>query len=100
MSNRFTLSPAVESHLFSPPLVQWVSVSPLTGAASWFAPSIRNIAKLGELHENWDGYRSPRIKQAAMDSARSLLRSIYLYEINEPEIFPVTGGGVGVTFQS
>jgi hypothetical protein len=60
---------------------------------------LKTLAELARLPDNWDGYGSPPLRPVAIATAVRLLCGLGSYELPAPGIFPVTGGGVGITWQ-
>jgi len=55
---------------------------------------------LAALRANWDGYGSPAIQPAALESARRLLSAVEREGLPAPRIGPVSGGGIGIAWQT
>jgi hypothetical protein len=82
--------------LWEPPAgAQWSSVAPLATAPPW----LKALAELARLPDNWDGYGSPPLQPRALSTAIRLLSAIDADELPTPELCPVTGGGIGITWQ-
>ena len=58
------------------------------------------LARLGQLPSNWDGYGSPPVQASALASARKLVAVLAELHLPVPSVCPVTGGGIGFTWQS
>jgi hypothetical protein len=80
--------------------VQSVSVIKTRDAADWVLPAIRQIASLEErLSYNWDGYGSGPLSREALRSARRFIDLVGGYNVPAPEIAPVTGGGINLSWE-
>lgn len=78
---------------------QWSGVTPLSKANLWLRAAQRKITELAQLPENWDGYGSRPLQQAAIEQAADLLAFLSPLDLPPPRIFPVPGGGVQFEFQ-
>jgi hypothetical protein len=75
-------------------------VTPLANAGPWLVDTLKALARLAELKDNWDGYGSPPIRQAAFESAWRLVSVIEMEELPTPSVGPVSGGGIGIVWQA
>jgi hypothetical protein len=78
---------------------QWNRVTPWSDASQWLISALQELARLASLPENWDGYGSPRLCPAALRAARRLVGSLEQLALPAPHVLPVTGGGIGFTWQ-
>jgi hypothetical protein len=62
--------------------------------------TLQAIAHLAELPDNWDTYGSPTIRPAALESARRVVAAIECPDLPEPQVSPVAGGGIGLTWNT
>jgi len=73
---------------------QWSRVAPLGSVADWYLDSLETVRRLGNMPENWDGYRSPSIPVRATIAAGYVLSVVAEHMITPPHIAPVPGGGI------
>lgn len=73
----------------------WVQATPLSEASEWQ----KALAGFAKLPENWDGNGSPAFQTEALDSARRLLSAVGGFNAPEPQIYPMTGGGISVEWE-
>lgn len=66
---------------------------------SWIRQADQKISELSQLPENWDGYGSRSIQQAAVEQASALLSKLASFNLPAPQIFPVPGGGIQLEFR-
>jgi hypothetical protein len=57
---------------------------------------IQNIGSVA----NWDGYGSPPVQPAAMQTAHWLVATLEGLPLPTPQVCPVTGGGIEFTWRS
>ena len=69
-------------------------VIPVADSTSWKIETIRRIAQVLSLPENWDSYGSPPPNKMAGDAAIELLKKMDLDDFLEPHVAPISGGGV------
>ncbi|HEY9833366.1 MAG TPA: hypothetical protein V6D26_22630 [Stenomitos sp.] len=81
-------------------LLESTRVIPLSKLSPWQLNTIRGIAKLANLPDNWDGYGSSKIQQKALETAFHLVLAIQLEEPPTPHISPVPGGGIQLEWQT
>ncbi len=77
--------------------IQAPSESP---AGSWLVLTLTRLNELARLQANWDGYGSPAVQRAALQTAIRLLLELAPDEPAEPQIIPVPGGGVQLEWQT
>jgi hypothetical protein len=83
----------------APGSAAWNRVTPLANAGPWLVDALKAIARLAELGENWDGYGSPPIQQATVESAQRLVSATEMDELPTPSVGPVSGGGIGIVWR-
>ncbi len=66
-------------------------------AAAWTEAVLARIAELQHLKPGWDGYGSPPMTVRAAHIASAIIAACNDY-VPEPEIVPVTGGGIGIVW--
>lgn len=54
---------------------------------------------LAALPNNWDGFGSPPIQPAALQTAHWLVGTLERLALPAPQIFPVTGSGISFTWR-
>lgn len=74
-------------------------VTLLADAGPWLVNTLRAITGLAGLGDNWDGYGSPPIRPAALESARRLVSAIEMEDLPTPSVGPVSGGGIGIVWR-
>ncbi len=74
-------------------------VTLLADAGPWLVDTLRAIARLTTLGDNWDGYGSPPIQSAALESARRLVSALEMEELPAPSLGPISGGGIGIVWR-
>jgi hypothetical protein len=74
-------------------------VTPLSDAEPWLIDTLRALAGLSNLQDNWDGYGSPPIRPDALESVRRLVSAVEMAELPTPAVVPVSGGGIGVVWK-
>ncbi|MBS1789107.1 MAG: hypothetical protein JST85_15370 [Acidobacteria bacterium] len=57
------------------------------------------VSDLSKLPENWDSYGSRTVQPPAIEQATALLRQLASFNLPQPDVFPVPGGGIQVEFQ-
>ena len=65
-----------------------------------FLASLRRIAELKRLPEDWDSYGSPRIQQLAVQRAVEVVSAVAMEDVRPPQIVPVSGGGLQIEWTS
>lgn len=81
-------------------VLQSSKVIPLLNLSSWQLNTIRAIAKLARLPDDWDGYGSSKIQPKALGTACDLVLAIQVEEPPTPHISPVPGGGIQLEWQT
>jgi hypothetical protein len=81
-------------------VLQSSKVISLLNLSSWQLNTIRAIAKLANLPDNWDGYGSSKIQPKALATAFHLVLAIQVEEPPTPHISPVPGGGIQLEWQT
>ena len=92
---------AAEQPLWSPPQSPQssaVTVAPIAVGVDWIRDAGHLVEELRGLMPDWDGYNSPAISVAAIESAYKLIRCMGRNDVPVPRVAPVTGGGVALTF--
>jgi len=79
---------------------QWNRVTPQADAPQWLMPALESLSRLGGLASNWDGYGSPPARPAALQTAHWLVATLERLPLPTPQVCPVTGGGIGFSWQS
>lgn len=79
---------------------QWSAVSPIYGISSSLRKAQRKVAELSRLPENWDTYGSTSIQSPAIEMALKILFLVDRQGVAVPQIFPVSGGGIQLEWQS
>lgn len=74
-------------------------VAPQSAAPEWLMPTLQALARLGDLANDWDGYGSPPIRPVALQAARRLVSALEPLSLPTPAVCPITGGGIGFTWQ-
>ena len=86
--------PELAQPLTSGPSARWSEVIPLTDLPPMLDQAISRLRELSQLADNWDGYGSPRITEAAKRSAIALLAELRSYAIPGMHLDGVPGGGL------
>ncbi len=84
----------------SVPNSQWSGVTVLSNASPWLARVLRSVAALATFPPEWDGYKSPAIQQAAVESACRLLTAIEAEDLPVPQACPGPGGGLQIEWRA
>jgi hypothetical protein len=79
---------------------QWSPVSFILEDKSWQRSAQRKLAELSKLPENWNSYGSPPVQQGALELAANLIPELVKLDMPEPEIFPVSGGGIQLEWKN
>lgn len=79
---------------------QWSSVTPIYGISSSLRQAQRKVNELSKLPENWDTYGSSPPRPAAIEKALRILSLVNRQGFVFPQIFPVSGGGLQLEWQS
>lgn len=91
------LAPTVPS-VKRPSAVNWGKTTSLF-SSPWLLPTVSAISGLAGLPDNWDGYGSPKVSQTALVRTIQLAASISCEELPIPTVCPVSGGGVGISWE-
>ncbi len=67
---------------------------------AWRDDALSKMAELAALPENWDGYGSRRIQSAAQRRTEALIDRLSQTAVTAPQIFPVSGGGIQLEWQT
>lgn len=78
---------------------QWNRVTPRATAPRWLIPVLQALAKLRQLPNDWDGYGSPPLRLAVIETADQLVETLEGCDLPVPHVYPVTGGGVSFSWQ-
>jgi hypothetical protein len=81
-----------------PAYQHYATVIPTDRTAAWLVPSLKRLVELRGRPADWDGYGSPAVTADAIGAANEILESLSRYPLPKPEIFPVSGGGIGIVF--
>jgi hypothetical protein len=79
---------------------QWSAVTPIYGVSSSLRKAQRKVTELSNLSENWDSYGSSSIQPPAIEMALKILSLVDRQGVATPQIFPVSGGGIQLEWQS
>jgi hypothetical protein len=69
-------------------------------AKSALLASLRRIAELKSMPDDWDSYGSPRVQQLAARRAVGVVCAAATEEVRPPQIVPVSGGGLQIEWTS
>ncbi|MGI8640406.1 MAG: hypothetical protein ACR2MG_10745 [Pyrinomonadaceae bacterium] len=75
---------------------QWSSVSSFFEERWWW----KKLEELSSLKEDWDSYGSRPIQPEARELAAKLLSDLVKTDMPEPQIFPVSGGGIQLEWEN
>jgi hypothetical protein len=73
---------------------QWSSITPRSTVTLWHRRVLGSVLRLKLLPESWDTYGSPRLQNAAQESATELIALLSKSDPPLPNVSPVPGGGV------
>ena len=76
------------------PTARWGQFIPLIDLPMMLAQAIGRIRELSQLPDDWNGYGSPRLTEAAKQSAMALLSLLRSYATPSMRIDAVSGGGL------
>lgn len=62
--------------------------------AVWYEPTLKALASLSSLQENWDGNGAARPKPVVSDAAMALLTRVMRDDTPAPSVVPTTRGGI------
>lgn len=79
---------------------QWSSVSSLFEELSWSRSARKKLEALSSLEENWNSYGSRPIQPEARELTAKLLSDLVKTDMPEPQIFPVSGGGIQLEWEN
>lgn len=79
---------------------QSVGVTSVFDQVSWFKSVRTRLQNLASLPENWNGYGSPQIAGEAISESLRIINELAKLGMPEPEIFPISGGGVQMEWQN
>lgn len=79
---------------------QWSRVSHVSEEALWSNRLRTKLKEFEGLPQNWDTYGSQQIQERAIEVAKALLTDLAKFSLPEPQLFPVSGGGVQVELAS
>lgn len=91
---------AIPSHIPNALNTQWSSVSSFFEERLWSHSLRKKLGELTNLPENWNSYGSRRIQQEAIETTAKLLSDLVKIDMPEPQIFPVSGGGVQLEWEN
>jgi hypothetical protein len=61
---------------------------------AWFVSALATVDSIAALPSNWDGYGSPPLAENVRQSAIAILKALNRSDVPEPNIVPVSGGGM------
>jgi hypothetical protein len=73
---------------------QWSRVSSVFEQPLWSNNMQKKLRVLLGLNSNWDSYGSPSVSPAAVETSLAILGNISRLNMPEPQVFPVSGGGI------
>ncbi len=94
------INPALNAEPRDIDVLQSSKVISLLNLSSWQLNTIRAIAKLARLQDNWDGYGSSKIQPKVLATAFRLVLEVQIEEPPTPHISPVPGGGIQLEWQT
>lgn len=93
MSNKGQPLPGIDA------AAPWDNVAPNAASGAWGQLALQALARMAALPDNWDGYGSPPISRAAIQSARRLVAMLDNQRFPPAKVVPVTGGGINFSWQ-
>ncbi len=63
----------------------------------WLIAAVNDLVEIGRLPENWNSYGSPALTEPAKRQAFDVALKLSRMGVPEPQIAPVSGGGVQFT---
>lgn len=91
---------AVHNYMPQNSSTQWSSVSSVFEENLWSRSARKKLEELSKLPENWNSYGSPAIDQKVIEVTANLLSDLAKLQMPEPEIFPVSGGGIQLEWEN
>ncbi len=79
---------------------QWSGVTAVNNTSSWLRRAQQKLKELSELETNWNSYGSRPIQKPALEMAADLLQDTASFGLPEPQIFPVSGGGLQLEWEN
>jgi hypothetical protein len=79
---------------------QWSSVSSVFEENLWSRAAQKKLEELSKLPENWNSYGSQPIQPDAIEVTAKLLSDLVKLKMPEPQIFPVSGGGIQLEWEN
>lgn len=80
----------------SPTHLQWSRDLPVAQLEPWQIRALEDVLRLAALPPNWDSYGSPPPKRNAIEASIILLVSAAPSDLPEPDVVPVSGGGIQI----
>lgn len=79
---------------------QWSPVSSIFEDNTWKRSAQKKLEELSKLPENWNSYGSRSIQKDAIEITANLLSDLVKLKMPEPQIFPVSGGGLQLEWKN
>lgn len=79
---------------------QWSGVYRIFEDRSWLSSARRKLEELSKLPENWNTYGSRPIQAEAIETTAKLISDLIKLRMPEPNIFPVSGGGIQLEWEN
>ena len=79
---------------------QWSSVSSVFEEGLWSRSARKKLEELSNLPQNWNSYGSRPVQQGAIETVANLLSDLAKISMPEPQIFPVSGGGIQLEWKN
>lgn len=79
---------------------QTVQVTSLLEQGLWSKAATMRLKELAAMPENWNGYGSPPVQPEAIQESFNLLTEFAKLGMPEPNIVPVSGGGIQLEWRN
>ncbi len=79
---------------------QWSPVSSILEDNTWKRSAQKKLEQLSKLPENWNSYGSRPVQAEAIEITANLLSDLVKLKMPEPQIFPVSGGGLQLEWKN
>lgn len=79
---------------------QWSAVSSFFEEGLWLRSARKKLEELAALPQNWNSYGSRPIQPEAIETTANLLSDLAKIKMPEPQIFPVSGGGIQLEWEN